>query len=88
MPDTASSKFCFADDIAIAFSDKSFENIEHALTDDLKALNNCFKKWRLVPSSNKTEVSCFHLTNKLSKRELQVLFANQLLKHNYFPKYL
>jgi len=88
IPDTVSSKFCYADDIAISFSDKSFENIEHTKTDNVIALNNFFKKWRLVPSPNKTEVSCFNLTNKLAKRELQVLFANQRLKHNHFPKYL
>lgn len=70
------------------FCSTSVRNIEHTLTDALIPLSQFFKKWKLIPSPNKTEVSCFHLTNKLAKREMQGLFANQPLKHNHFQKYL
>lgn len=61
LQETISQKFCYTDDIAISTSDIKFENIEQALTTDLAATTNYFKKWRLSQNTNKTEVSCFHL---------------------------
>ena len=88
MPDTISCKFGYADDWAIATRDSSFENTEEILTDDLAKMNNYFKQWRLKPNPNKTEVTCFHLNNKMANRQLRVYANNQLLRHNNHPKYL
>lgn len=88
IPETISKKFCYADDIAIATSHRDFGEIENVLTSDLGVLHEYFRKWRLIPSANKTEVSCFHLLNRSANYQLQVSFANVPLRHNHFPKYL
>lgn len=43
LPETVSRKFIYADDIAIAFQAKSFEEIEEMLNADLEKLNDYFK---------------------------------------------
>lgn len=88
MPTTRARKFGYADDWAIATSSKSMEETEKTLTDDLNILKDYFRKWRLQPNANKTEVTCFHLNNRLARRELNVRFGNGLLRHNRYPKYL
>lgn len=88
MPATQSRKFIYADDIAIAFQSTKFKQIEETLTSDSIILNNYFKKWRLRPNPNKTEVSCFHLNNGLANETLNVYFDGTLLNHNPLPKYL
>ncbi|KAL3281617.1 hypothetical protein HHI36_004823 [Cryptolaemus montrouzieri] len=63
IPETSSTKFIYADDIALVFRHYDFETIEHTLTSALDILNIFFEKWRLCPNPSKTEVSCFHLNN-------------------------
>lgn len=88
MPETGSNKFAYADDLALATQGSSFAPIEETLTGDLVTLDEYFKKWRLTPSSAKTETCCFHLTNKEARTTIDVIFRDQVLKHNPFPKYL
>ena len=88
IPPTKSRKFGYADDWALATNDLCFEEIEETLTKDLAVLGNYFRKWRLQPSMSKTEVSCFHLNNRMASRDLKVYFDNTLLRHNRHPKYL
>ncbi len=42
----------------------------------------------MCPSTDKTEVSCFHLNNHQKYKKLNVSFGNSSLKHNFNPKYL
>lgn len=56
------------------------------ITEEL--LKSDLKKWRLTPNLEKTEVSCFHLNNKLLNAELKVTFNGKLLRHNHCPKLL
>lgn len=88
IPDTSSEKFIYADDIALAFRHSDFEVIENTLTQDLEILKNYFLEWRLCPNPNKTEVSCFHLNNQQKYRKLKVTFNDDVLQHNFNPKYL
>jgi len=88
LPGTISRKFIYADDMAIAYQHKSFDQIEIALSEDLKIMSDYFRKWRLCPNPLKSEVSCFHLTNNQKHRQLKVSFNGTILKHNFYPTYL
>lgn len=88
MPPTRSKKFGYADDWALATQNSLIQNSEAILTEDLERLVKYFKQWRLKPNPKKTEVSCFHLNNNMAHTKLKVYIDNQLLTHNYNPKYL
>lgn len=88
MPATSARKFGYADDWAIATRHKNLEETEAVLAEDLYSLGNYFRQWRLQPSAVKTEVSCFHLNNKLANQELKIRFEGNWLSHNNTPKYL
>lgn len=88
MPKTTSTKFGYADDWALTTQTKSMEEAEENLTNDLDVMGGFFRKWRLQPNASKTEVTCFHLNNKMADRKLKVCFDNTLLNHNKNPKYL
>lgn len=88
MPKTTSKKFGYADDWALATSHKDLDITEQILTKDLATLGSYFRYWRLQPNAVKTEVSCFHLNNKLANHQLKIHFEGRVLCHNRFPKYL
>lgn len=88
MPETKSRKFGYADDWALAIGHRDFKVTEDILTRDLSTMGKYFRNWRLQPSAAKTEVSSFHLNNRLANKELHVHFENRLLSHNKYPKYL
>lgn len=88
MPKTKSKKFGYADDWALTTQTKTMEEAEEILTEDLEAMGSYFRKWRLQPNASKTEVTCFHLNNKMAERKLNVYFENTLLTHNKNPRYL
>lgn len=88
LPNTRSTKFCYADDIALAFRAKDLSQTEPVLSEDLSVLNTFFNKWRLRPSSSKTEVCAFHLNNRQANAKLQIQLNGNTLRHNNFPKYL
>lgn len=88
LPKTASRKFGYADDWTLAVQHNLMEITQELLKADLIIISNYLKRWRLTPNLNKTEVSCFHLNNKLAKAELKVNFNGKLLKHNHCPKLL
>lgn len=88
MPPTTSQKFCYADDMALIVQTKSMGEGEDLLAADLEVLNQYYKRWRLCPNPSKTEVSSFHLNNRLANTELKVIFCEEQLRYNPFPKYL
>lgn len=88
LPNTKSRKFIYADDIALAIQHKDTHQTELVLTDDLASLKEYFRTWKLNPNPSKTEVSCFHLNNRLANLKLNILFDGAELKHNENPKYL
>lgn len=73
---------------SISHQHSKFEVSEGHLSKDLNALNDYFKKWRLVPNASKTEVSTFHLNNKQATYRPTVVFDGKTLAHNPCPKYL
>lgn len=78
----------YADDIAIAFQGKSFEELEKALRADLVRLSRYFTKWRLKPNAAKTVSCVFHLNNREANRRLKIKFNGRMVKHDKNPKYL
>jgi Reverse transcriptase (RNA-dependent DNA polymerase) len=88
IPVTVSRKFIYADDIALAVQDKDFHRTEVTLTEDLAVLKDYFRTWKLKPNPAKTEVACFHLSNKLANYRLDVSFDGVQLRHNEHPQYL
>jgi len=86
--DLQCKRFMFADDWALAIQCKTFEEAEKILQDDLRKVDDYFKKCRLIMNPSKTEVCAFHLNNKEANRKLQVIFNSEILHHNFSPKYL
>jgi len=69
---TRSRKFGYADDWVLATRCSAVGQSEETLTTDLEAVGKYFRKWRIQPNATKTEVTCFHLNNKLARRELRI----------------
>lgn len=88
LPRSKSRKFLYADDMAFAYQNKKFERIEKILTEDLIPLVSYFNKWRLIPSTSKTVVNCYHLNHREANRQLQVEMNDTLLTHEAEPRYL
>lgn len=88
LPSTSSNIFQYADDIAMTFQSRTFEECEINLEADLEVLNQFFRCWRLQPNPAKTEMCVFHLTNQDANRELKIKFDNTDIQHVSHPKYL
>jgi len=88
MPETKSKKFGYADDLALAIEVDSYEEGETILEEDVKILFDYYSSWRLNPNPSKTEVSIFHLNNKLANKIPKVRFNDVLFQYNPNPKYL
>jgi len=83
-----STKFQYADDIALTHQSKDLTEGEKVLSDDLDILNTYFYKKRLNPNPTKTETCAFHLHNMQANKELKVQFEDMTIRHNTSPKYL
>ena len=88
MPNTSSSKYAYADDLAIISTSNSFEEAEHILTKDIHILQEYYHQWRLKLNAQKTICSVFHLNNKEADRQLRVKLRGALLPFSSTPTYL
>lgn len=88
LPETHARKFEYADDMAFAEQHNSITVLENNLNSDMCSLSSYFKKWRLNPSTSKTESSLFHLDNRLARAKLEVKLNNVTLNFNPTPVYL
>lgn len=88
MPGTVARKFAYADDLALATQHNNMAYLENILSEDLNALTEYLRKWRLTPSTTKTETCCFHLNNRMASTTLNVTCNSTILRHNPNPKYL
>ena len=59
-------KFIYADDLVLAIQCEIMKDGELTLENDLKIMNDYYTSWRLRLNPSKTEVSAFHLKNKLA----------------------
>lgn len=88
LPETVSRKFMYADDINLTVQRNNFAEAEDVLTQDLQILDDYFKKWRLQPNPQKTEITAFHLDNRHANYHPRVKFRGKELQYNGTPKYL
>ena len=88
LPNMPSSKFTYADGIAILFSHQGKEIIESTLSADLISLQRYFHNWRLKLSTSKTVSSYFHLANRLASTELNIQIHDVKIPFEKHPKYL
>ena len=88
LPQTNCRKFIYADDIVLASRSNEFERCQMDLQTDIASLANYFANWRLKLNLSKTEVTAFHLSNRLADHKLTVSLNGQTLNHNPHPKYL
>ncbi|KAG5882619.1 hypothetical protein JTB14_013308 [Gonioctena quinquepunctata] len=51
-------------------------------------MHEYYTKWCLKPNPVKSEVSTFHLSNKLAHNELNITFGGERVEHNHNPTYL
>jgi hypothetical protein len=83
-----SKMFMYADDLAIAYQSKSFEEGQTILESDINILFDYYKSWRLKPNPTKTVVSAFHLNNAEANRSLIVNHNGIQLNFDPCPRYL
>ena len=88
MPSTKSRKFGYANDLALLIDVTNFEEGEDILVDGLNILTHYYTSWCLKPNPDKTEVSVFHLNNKLANKRPCVKFNGVEFQYNNNPKYL
>ncbi|KAG5879470.1 hypothetical protein JTB14_000903 [Gonioctena quinquepunctata] len=74
--------------MAFATQHQSLETGSDQLTEDLEAMHKYSTKWCLKPNPVKSEVSAFHLPNKLAHNELNAIFGGERVKQNHNPTYL
>jgi hypothetical protein len=84
LPPTASTMFQYADDIAVTYQAKTFDECENNLEADIEVLNQFFHRWCL----GKTELCVFHLNTHAANKQLDVMFNGTSIKHIDHPKYL
>ena len=87
-PPTTSSKFAYANDLALVHIARDRRTLEKILSQDMATLQTYLQKWRLKLSETKTVSSLFHLNNREAKRELSVKLNGKLLPFSNTPKYV
>ena len=85
---TTSSKFAYADDLALVHIAGDWLTLEKTLSQDMATVQTHLQKCRLKLSEAKAVSSVFHLTNREAKRELSVELNGKLLPFSNTPKYL
>ena len=85
---TTSSKYYYADDLALLHSFRDWKCLEESLSQDMATLSTYLKTWRLKLSHAKTVTEAFYLLNREAKRELKVYANGKLLPFCPVPIYL
>ena len=88
LPPTTSSKFAYADDLALVHIAGDWRTLEKILSQGMATPQTYLQKWRLELSETKTVSSVFPLTNREAKRELSVELNGKLLPFSNTPKHL
>ena len=87
-PQTKSSKYLYADDSAIGFPARTYEEIQTTLESDLNLLCSYLDLWHLKLSEIKTVCTIYHLANRLAKLELKIQLHGKRLRFDPVPAYL
>ena len=88
LPDTASKKYGYADDLAIMLNRPTWQAMEDGLNEDMDTMVAYLRTWRLQLSVGKTIAAAYHLNTREAKRELEVRADGKRLEVQQAPKYL
>jgi len=88
LPATSSKYFLYADDLAMVFQEKFFENIEQTLEYSINIIKDYYTSWRLKLNAEKTTATFFHLNNAEANRTPKIHLDSVLLKCEEYPRYL
>jgi len=88
LPTAVSSKYAYADHLAITHAGGDWQTVEGVLIKDMATVGECFQTWKLKLSTTKTVSAVFHLNNKKARHELKVYYNNEILHFCSGPKYL
>ena len=83
-----STKFAYADDLALLHSSGNWKDLERTLSQDMSTLSAYLQTWRLKLSYTKMVTAAFHSNNREAKRELKVYNNGRLLPFCPTPTYL
>jgi len=72
IPNTVSTQYGYADDLALLFSHKCCSEVEEVLSLDIQRTAEYLSAWRLRLSTAKTTCTAFHLNTRESSRKLAV----------------
>ena len=87
-PDTSSTRYMYADDVALTVSATQVREVEAKLSGDMGIICQYLSNWRLKLSTTKTVSSIFHLRNHMATYELKVQTDSGLLNFDPNPTYL
>ena len=88
LPALVSSKYAYADDLAIMHSAGDWSSLERTLSQDMATLSAYLQRWRLKLSETKTVSTAFHLNNREAKRELKINIGRHCVPFCPEPTYL
>ena len=86
IPQTASTQYIYADDIALVESTLNYADIQQTLINDLTCLHLYLQRWRLHLNVNKTVSSCFLLTNCVANHQRKVRCGEKTIPTTANPK--
>jgi len=72
IPDTGSTQYGYADDLALLFPHKCWSEVEDVLSLDIQRIAEYLSAWRLRLSTAKTTCTAFHLNNRESTVSLRL----------------
>jgi len=85
IPDTVSTQYGYADDPALLFSHKCWNEVEDVLSLDMQRVADYLSAWL---STAKTTCTAFHLNYRESSRELAVTVNGTTIRYVQNPTYL
>ena len=88
LPSTSSSKYAYADDLALLYSNRNWTTVENTLTTDMDALAKYLRTWRLKLSTTGTTAPPITLNTKEAHRQITVKMDGSTLPCNSTPTYL
>jgi len=92
IPDTVSTQYGYADDLALLFVDlfshKCWSEVEEVLSLDMQRIVDYLSAWRLRLSTTKTTCTAFHRNNNESSRKLAVTVNGTTISYTQTPTQL
>ena len=88
IPKTTSKQYGYADDLALLVAHHTWEKVEETLNHDMQSLSEYLSRWRLELTTAKTTTTAFHLNNRDTHRQFDVVVNGARLPNNNNPVYL